>query len=229
MQYLPKCRTRGGATWRLTAMRRLVLVLASICLALPCYAQQSNDLREFRIGESVQELPARGYVHLQCDDAPGMPLGSWLDYARCPSDARGLRAVAFEYDASDLTRALTNDSYEGTRVAGQPVLPALLITDDGHIGGIRVRTDPRTRLYLRKKAFLFGLQARARYGADGWNCIEAKPSPNEEPVGGVFIKEHCEKTTATRHLIVDRQLYRPAGKPLQDFVGASTLLIFAPK
>jgi hypothetical protein len=69
-------------------------------------------------------------------------------------------------------------------------------------------------------------RARARYGADGWNCTEAKLSANEEPVGGVFIEEHCEKVTATRHLIVDRQLYRSAGKPLQDFIGASTLLIF---
>ncbi len=206
-------------------MQRILLLLAGICLAVRCYAQQPNDLREFRIGESVQELPARGYIHIRCADAPGIVLGNWRDYLRCPSNARSLHAVAFEYDSSENPLALSNDSYQGTRVAGQPVRLALLISDDGHVDGIRIQTDPNARLYLRKKAFLFGLQARARYGADGWDCKEAKPGSHEEPVGGVFIKEHCEKTTATRHLIVDRELYRPAQKPLQDFVGVSTLLI----
>jgi hypothetical protein len=100
-----------------------------------------------------------------------------------------------------------------------------LISDDAHVGGIQIQTDPNARLYLRKKAFLFGLQARARYGADGWSCSEARPSPDEEPVGGVFVKEHCEKSTPTRHLIVERQLYRSAQKTLQDFIGVSTVLI----
>lgn len=206
-------------------MRRAALAVASICLALRCHAQQPNDLREFRIGETVQELPTSGYTHFTCLEAPDSSLGSWLDYRRCQPDARGLHAVAFEYDTSVNPLALTNDSYAGTRIAGQPVRLALLISDDGRVGGIWIKTDPDARLYLRKKAFLFGLQARARYGSDNWDCKQAKRSPDQEPVGGVFIKEHCEKTTATRHLIVDRALYRPVGKPLQDFVSASSLLI----
>jgi hypothetical protein len=205
-------------------MWHAALAVVGVCLALRCEAQP-NDLREFRIGESIQELPASGYVHFSCLEAPGIALGGWRDYRRCRPDTRGLHAVAFEYDSSENPLALTNDSYAGTRVAGQPVRLALLINDDGRIGGIWIQTDPDARLYLRKKAFLFGLQARARYGADGWNCKDAQRSPDEEPVGGVFIKEHCEKSTATRHLVVDRALYRPAGKPLQDFVSASSLLI----
>ncbi len=208
-------------------MQRTLLSLIGICFVLRCYAQQPNDLREFRIGKSVQELPVRGYIHFHCADAADTALSRWQDYLRCPSDARGLYGIAFEFDPSDNLRALTNDSYEGTRVAGQPVRLALLISVDGHVGGIRIQTDPNARLYLRKKAFLFGLQARAHYGSNGWNCEEAKPRPDEEPVGGIFIKEHCEKTTTTRHLIVDRQLYRPVQKPLHDFVGVSSLLILS--
>jgi hypothetical protein len=157
--------------------------------------------------------------------APSLVLGNWHDYLRCPSDARRLHAVAFEYDSSDSALALTDDSYEGTRVAGRPVRVALLISEEGHVGGIQIQTDPDARLYLRKKAFLFGLQARAHYGADGWNCGEASADADEEPVGGVFVKERREKTTSTRHLIVERQLYRPAQRTLQNFVGLSTLLI----
>jgi hypothetical protein len=206
-------------------MLRVALALIGIYLAFPSNAAAPNDLREFRIGESVQELPTSGYIHFKCAEVPATTLGSWQDYPRCPADARGLHAVTFEYDPSENPLALMNDSYEGTRVAGQPVRLALLISDDRHVGGIRIQTDPSVRLYLRKRAFLFGLQARAHYGADGWNCEEAKPRPDEEPVGGVFIKEHCEKTTTTRHLIVERQLYHPAQKPLQDFIGASEVLI----
>lgn len=208
-------------------MRRLALLLAALVFALPARAEQ-NDLREFRLGLSLKELPATGYVGFKCADALEISIDGWRDYAHCPADARGLHAVAFEYDKSANPLALVNDTYEGTRVAGQPVLLALLMSDDGHVGGIRIRTDPAARLYLRKKAFLFGLQAMARYGADGWNCREAEPRPGEEPVGGVFVKEHCEKTTATRHLIVDRALYRRADEPLKDFVGTSELLILPP-
>ena len=214
---------------RLATIWRAVFAVVSICVALQCQAQPTNDLREFRIGESVQELPANGYIHFSCLHDSSTILGNWQDYRRCQPDARGLHAVAFEYDTSENPLALANDSYAGTRIAGQPVRLALLISDDGHVGGIWIQTDPDARLYLRKKAFLFGLQARARYGADGWKCKQLEPGPGQEPVGGVFIKEHCEKTTATRHLIVDRVLYRPMGKPLQDFVSSSSLLILPPE
>jgi hypothetical protein len=107
------------------------------------------------------------------------------------------------------------------------VLLALLISGQGQLDGIRIQTDPTARLYLRKKAFLFGLQARARYGSGGWTCHESSPGPGEEPVGGVFVKEHCEKTTQTRRLIVDRALYREAGQPLKDFTGRSKVLILS--
>jgi hypothetical protein len=207
---------------------RTVLAVAFALVARAALAEQQNDLREFRVGESVNELPSSGYTGFACADAPAQALAGWRDYMRCPSDARGLHAVGFRYDPAANPLAQLNDSYEGTRVAGQPVLLALLIGDDGRVDGIRIRTDPKARLYLRKKAFLFGLQARARYGADGWTCRESPPAPGEEPVGGVFINEHCEKATATRHLIVERQLYRQADQPLSDFIGASELLILPP-
>jgi hypothetical protein len=101
-----------------------------------------------------------------------------------------------------------------------------MIGGTGHLEGIRIRTNPGARLYLRKKAFLFGRQALERYGKEGWSCTKREPSTDEEPIGGVFIKEHCEKTTATRRFIVDRQLFRRAGKELKFFVSNTELLIF---
>lgn len=195
-----------------------------------------NDLREFRLGMSVADLPRSGYVDLTCadmpKDAPGRALQNWGDYRKCPAEPSGLRAVGFRYDESANPLSKVNSAYEGTRVGGHPVLLTLLIGDghgdEGQVDGLVIETDPAARLYLRKKAFLFGDQVKARYGDEGWTCTEAKPAGDEEPVGGVFLKEHCEKTTATRHLILDRALYRRAGQNIRDFVSRTRLQILQP-
>jgi copper(I)-binding protein len=67
----------------------------------------------------------------------------------------------------------------------------------------------------------------ARFGEDGWQCQDAKPTDGEEPLGGVFVKEHCEKTTADRHFLLDSALYRRSGEPLRDFVSSAELTILA--
>jgi len=210
---------------RADVLHRLLLGLAGIILALPVAAQEQTDLRDFRVGEPVRSLPSSGYIGFACADAPGEKLSGWAEYAKCPRDATGLHAVGFRYDPVANPMGRINDSYEGTRVAGQPVLLALLISDNGVVDGIRIATDPQARLYLRKKAFLFGLQVRARYGEDGWHCRQDPPAAGEEPVGGVFIKEHCDKVAGTRHLVVDRELYRRTDQKLKDFVGGSQVLI----
>ncbi|MBV8592194.1 MAG: hypothetical protein JO212_19425 [Acetobacteraceae bacterium] len=93
------------------------------------------------------------------------------------------------------------------------------------MAGIRIVTDPNARLYMHKKAFLLGQQAKARYGDEGWTCTQGSPSDNEQPVGGVFVKEHCEKITPTRHIIVERDLFRHPGEDLKQFVDDSKITI----
>lgn len=203
----------------------LVAIGAALALALPAMAAQQSDLREFYVGERVQDLPKEGYGGFTCADASGQTISGWDEYKTCPADASGFHAVGFRYSEESDPVGWVNESYQGTKVAGHPVLLALLVGDDGVVDGIRIRSDPKARLYLRKKAFLLGEQAKERYGEDGWVCHDAQPSGDEEPVGGVFVKQHCEKRTATRHVIVDRELYRRAGQPVQDFVGASQVLI----
>ncbi len=186
-----------------------------------------NDLREFRVGMPVSELPTSGYTGFACANQPAHELADWSGYTGCPRDARGLRAVAFRYDDAANPLAHLNTDFQGTRVGGHPVLIALLIGDDAHVEGIRIETDPGARLYLRKKAFLLANQVRARYGEQGWRCTDAKPTGDEEPIGDLFIKRHCEKDTAERRLLLDQELYRRAGAPLQDFVGGTQLTILA--
>ena len=60
-------------------------------------------------------------------------------------------------------------------VAGHPAILTLLIDDSGDVASLQIETDPKARLYVRKKAFFLGLQARSRYGSDGWACTEGQP------------------------------------------------------
>jgi hypothetical protein len=206
---------------------------AAMALALvagPAAAAENpleGDLRDLRVGMSVAGIPVEGYVDLACGNdgrEPGAALDAWSQFERCPPDAAGLHEVAFAFAPSPL--AALGDRWEGTKVAGHPVIPSLLIDDRGIVQGIRIVTDPNTRLYLRKKAFLFGIRVMGRYGRDGWTCTEADPGDRRSPVGGMFIDRRCEKTFHDRRLILETDLYRAAGQEGREFTDATRLEIF---
>ena len=116
---------------------------------------RGNDLRDIRVGMAAAELGESGYVDFACASDPKHALAGWISWRDCPSDASGTRAIRFGYDPSI--------SRDGTMVAGHPAILTLLIDDSGHVTGLQIETDPKARLYVRKKAFLLGLQARSRY------------------------------------------------------------------
>ncbi len=198
-------------------------LLAALLAPLGARAEQVNDLREFRVGMPVSALPAQGYVGFYCANAPEQTLAGWRDWASCPKTPAGLHAVGFRYEDS-----VADGAPGKTLVAGQPVMLSLLIDDSATVAAIQIDTDPHAPPYLHKKAFLFALQAKARYGQDGWTCRQEPPAANQASVGGVFIHEHCEKMTPTRHLVVERSLYRNPSEDLRHFTGSSELLIERP-
>jgi hypothetical protein len=187
--------------------------------------EPEEDLRDLRVGMAVSDLPAEGYTGLACGHdgrAPGTALTAWSDYARCPADQHGLHEVVFAFAESPL--AALGDRWEGTKVAGHPVIPSLLIDDRGIVQGLRIVTDPDARLYLKKKAFLFGIRVMGRYGRDGWTCTDL-PTGDKQPVGGMLIDRRCEKQDHDRRLILETDLYRAAGQQGQDFTSAARLEI----
>ena len=215
----------------MTAHRALSqgLVLCILALFLITAVQagdnsEAGDLREFRIGMKIADLPVAGYRDFVCIAAPAQKLADWAGYGACPADAKGWREIGFRYDPGANPQPRYNDPRPGTRVAGHPVALSLLMAE-GEVVGIRIKTDPAAPLYLHKKAFLLADQVMARYGEEGWTCVKAAPGGDAEPLGGVFIKEHCEKSTPARHLIVDRALYRHPGADVGDFVNSSEILI----
>jgi hypothetical protein len=192
------------------------LLLAALQQA-PAQDYASNDLRDLKIGGKVADLPAGGYVDFSCAaDANAKPAG-WSAWRDCPAGSDGLHALRFGFDPAT--------SKDGTVVAGHPVVLTALIDNDGIVAGLKIDTDPKTRLYLRKKAFLFGPQVKARYGSDGWACAQADLAAGEEPVGGVHVKEKCTKTTQGRALTIERSLYRKAGQDEKNFVDETRVTI----
>jgi hypothetical protein len=186
-----------------------------------------GDLRDLRVGMMVAELPSEGYVDLACGSdggEPGVALDGWADYARCPPDSSGRHEVVFAFAPSPL--AALGERWEGTKVAGHPVIPSLLIDGQGVVQGIRIVTDPEARLYLKKKAFLLGIRVMGRYGRDGWSCVEAEPDAGRTPVGGMFIDRRCEKVFHDRRLILKTDLYRTAEQQGREFTDATRLEIF---
>ena len=198
-----------------------LLVTASMTAPAAAQDADSNDLRDIRLGKPVTDLPDAGYVNFACASDPGKTLTTWLDWRDCPADASGFHAIKFGYDPVT--------SPDGTIVAGHPAVLTLLIDDAGTASGLRIETDPKARLYMRKKAFLFGIQVKSRYGLDGWSCTQAQPDAGEQPVGGVYVRERCAKTTDDRSIVVERNLFRRPDQDMKNFVDETRMTILRTK
>jgi hypothetical protein len=165
----------------------------------------------------ASELAKSGYVDFACAADPKHTLAGWENWHDCPAEASGTRAIRFGFDPTT--------SRDGTMVAGHPAILTLLIADGGTVAGLQIETDPKARLYLRKKAFLLGIQAKSRYGADGWLCTEGEAGAGDQPVGGVYLRERCTKTISGRALVVERNLFRRPEQDIKDFVDETRVSI----
>ncbi|WP_407114510.1 hypothetical protein [Bradyrhizobium sp. LMG 9283] len=188
-------------------------------------ARQGNDLRDLSLGMSVANIAAEEYISLACADKEGGKLAVWSDFRTCPADEMDLRGISFRFNDKVNPLAAVNDKYEGTRLGGHPVLLRGFVDSSGVLRRIRIDTDPDARLFWHKKAHLLALIVKARYGEAGWTCRAGESHDGETPVGGLLIKEHCEKRSERRHLVLDREVYRRAGQPPSDFVNATHFII----
>ncbi|WP_407169825.1 hypothetical protein [Bradyrhizobium sp. ORS 111] len=198
-----------------SATRGLVFA-AAVTAAVPAMAT-AGDLRDISVGMPITSAPSTGYVNLSCAADKAHKLSGWTQWSDCPAGPDQLRAIHFEYDPMT--------SREGTLVGGHPAILTAMVDHDARIAALTIETDPKARLYLRKKAFLLGLQAKSRYGADGWTCSDAQPAGDKQAVGGSFVDEHCSKTTEGRSIEIVRHLYREPNKELKDFTDETRITI----
>ncbi len=202
-------------------------VLLTLAAGMAAAEAPRNDLRDFRIGMTVAELPQQGYGRFACGGAGAFEkrLGAWTDYSVCAPEADGLHEVRFEYTATRVEFVKANDKWEGTRVFGHPVQVSLLVDEDGIVAGIRILTDPDSRFYMRKKAFLLGKRAKYRFSPASWECIEGAPAAGETAVGGVFFKERCVNRLSDRLVRLEIDLYRLPGQTGRQFVNRTKIEI----
>lgn len=198
-----------------SVIRGLVFA-ATVTAAVPAMAT-AGDLRDINVGMDISKVPDAGYINLTCVGEKTHRLADWAQWPNCPAGPDQLRGIRFEYDRET--------AREGTMVAGHPAILTVMIDKDAKIAALTIETDPTARLYLRKKAFLLGLQAKSRYGEDGWTCSEAQPAGDKQEVGGVFVNERCTKTTDGRSIEIERKLYREPNKELKDFTDESRITI----
>ncbi len=179
------------------------------------------DLRDIRVGMFLKDLPDAGYVNFSCAAEPAQKLSGWESWQQCPAGADGTHAIRFGYDVAT--------SREGTIVAGHPAVLTLLVDDQASVAGLQIDTDPKARLYIRKKAFLLGMQAKSRYGSEGWACMQVQPNAQEEPIGGVYVNERCAKAVTGRSVVIERRLFRRADQDMKTFVDETKITILRGK
>jgi hypothetical protein len=237
MQCLPGQRGGGGffgtdgkgemMNYRLSMRGGFVAVGFSLLLmqgTFPLSVARGNelvDLRDISVGMSVKDLSDVSYTNFSCVVDPTQKLSGWESWKLCPAAADGTHAVRFDYDRTT--------SREGTIVAGHPVILTLLVDDQASVAGLQIDTDSKARLYIRKKAFLLGMQAKSRYGLEGWDCTGAQPNAQEEPVGGVYVNERCTKAMTGRSVVVERRLFRRPDQDVKTFVDETRIIIMRAK
>ena len=207
-----------------TAQRVAALGLLVSLGAQAAVDPAQGDVRDLTVGMRVDALPTTGYVRFACGNdggKPGASLNGWSNYNQCPANEADLYEVTFQYDDSLQPWAKVNDKWEGTKVAGHPVRLSLLFDSQGLVQGLRVLTDPEVRKYMRKKAYLLSFKVKSRYGQEGWDCVRHSPEHGETPVGGIYIKERCEKASNNKRYVLETRLFRRADQGLDDFTNST--------
>ena len=211
------------------AMRRAAAgtALALVAAVVGAGAQTRPDPGEIhglRLGLDARQITLDGFGELACGSNGGPPraaLDGFADFAKCRAEPSGLHEVYVRFDDEEeyVGKAIDDDQHTrkiGTRIAGHPVVLSVLFDDAGVLRGIRAVTDPRALPSERRMAHLLRLAAINHYGPEGWTCVDAAAAPGETPVGGVFIKQRCRKTTPERDITVEAHFLRKPGQSETD-------------
>jgi hypothetical protein len=189
------------------------------------------DVWSLKLGTPAAELSPDDYIDFSCGTnggPPGRVLDSWTDFALCPADARGLHEVYFRYDdeLEYWARAIDNtaliERYAGTKIGSYHVILSLLFGGDGIVDGVRIVTDPRIDSEQRQFAYGLGRQLMARYGGEGWTCVDLPRNDGEAGLAGNFLKQRCDKTLPDRDLSAWTNLYQKSGQAVLDRFTAET-------
>jgi hypothetical protein len=201
------------------ALPTLLMLLAPLIAS--AQPRDPGEIHGLKLGLAATTMTLDGFSELACGNNGGPPrqrLDAWQDFAKCRPEASGLHEVyaRFDDEAEYIGRAIDDPLYAGsrtgTRVAGHPVILSVLFDDAGTLRGLRFVSDPRGSPMERRMAHLLRLAIMNHYDPEGWACTDLPADAGETPVGGVFIKQHCEKATPERHMTIDTRFLRKPGQ-----------------
>jgi hypothetical protein len=189
----------------------------------PAHAQQPDpgEIHGLKLGLQAPSMTMDGFGELACGSNGGPPrqrIDDWTGFGKCPAEPSGLHEVyaRFDDEAEFIGRAIDDPLYAGsrtgTRVAGHPIILSVLFDDAGVLRGLRFVSDPRAAPVERRMAQLLRLAIINHYDPADWTCTDLLAEPGETPVGGIFIKQHCEKTTQERRMTLDARFLRKPGQ-----------------
>jgi hypothetical protein len=213
------------------ALAALIAIGAGIARADD--APRRADIWSLKLGTPASALPRGDFIDYACGSnggPPQQPLSGWSNYGKCPPERDGLREVYFRYDdeleywaRAHRARTLIAQ-YAGTKVLDFPVIVSGLFDADGILVGLRIVTDPQTGAQERKQAYTLSNFFMARYGSDGWDCIDTPPAPGETPVGTLYINRRCTKlANGDTRAVLETRFLRLPGQA--EFSGAGRLTI----
>jgi hypothetical protein len=202
-----------------------LLALAPIASARAQTPPDTGEVHGLNLGLRAEAMKTDDWGELACGSNGGPPrqrLNRWSEFKKCRPESSGLHEVyaRFDDEAEYIGKALDDPLYagqhSGTRVAGHPVILSALFDDNGVLRGIRMVSDPRATPIERRMAHLLKVAVMNHYDPGGWSCKDFPPDPGETPVGGVFIKQRCEKITAERTMTVEAHFLRKPGQNAID-------------
>lgn len=204
--------------------------ILALFAAAPAFACQGRPIVwDIQLGASLKDLPG-GFTDHACGSnggPPGRLIAGFAAFKECKPDSEGLYEVAFRYDdepefvarALKQTRAVA--MCEGTKVFGFPVVPSVLLDDEGIVRGLRLATDPRgIEPADRSNHWALGNLLKRRYGENGWVCEDLPEIPGETPVARFKLKEVCTKLLLDgANLTIQSEYYHRAGQSFTDEFG----------
>ena len=181
------------------------MLLSVLAVGSSATAQQRPtraEIWDLKLGARVESLPDE-FADYACGNnggPPSRPLSGFKDFSRCRPEPDGLYEVYLRYDdeleywakANNFTTEI--QKYSGTKVYDFPVVLSARFDAHGVLAGIRIVSDPRDTTRERDEAYLLRNFITARFGRDGWDCVDLPPEDGETPVFRTFIKQRCNKS-----------------------------------
>jgi hypothetical protein len=179
-----------------------ITLLVSFIYMFSIFNVFSKDVRNITLGVKVQEIDTRGYTNFVCHENNKL-IDSWNNFNECSKNSDDYYLVRFEYDE----RFAINENYEGTQIAGHPVIIYLAIDQNSIIQEINAHTDPSAPFYFKKQAHLLYLRVYAKYGSNGWQCENKPKKDDHTKIGKDYINRVCVKKDNKKLIKLETKFY----------------------